>query len=91
MFINYLRKFGCVRKKNRVSQVYEKKNPDTLSYPWKKTNTLKPLGQAKGQLISKCLFGCHRFDQKTNEFFLRISALASKKGSYQKNKGTLLH
>ena len=24
-------------------------------------------------------FGCHHFDQKTNEIFLRISALASKK------------
>ena len=38
----------------------------------------------KGQLISKGLF-----DQKTNEIFLRISALASKKRSDQKNKGTL--
>jgi hypothetical protein len=25
-------------------------------------------------------FWCHRFDQNTNKFFLRISALASKKG-----------
>ena len=33
--------------------------------------------------------GCHRFDQKTNEFILRISALASKKRSNQKNKDTL--
>ena len=33
----------------------------------------------------------HRFDQKTNEFFLRISALASKKRSNQKNEGTLLY
>ena len=32
---------------------------------------------------------CHRFDQKTNKIFLRISALASKKRSDQKNKGTL--
>ena len=31
-------------------------------------------------------FGCHRFDQKTNEIFLRIPALASKKGSNQKIK-----
>ena len=45
---------------------------------------------AKGQLISKCLW-CHHFDQKTNNFFLRISALASKKRSNQKNKGTLLY
>ena len=36
---------------------------------WSKTKL------TKGQLISKCL-GCHGFDQKTNEFFLRISALA---------------
>ena len=34
-------------------------------------------------------FGCYRLDQKTNEFFLRISAL--KKTSYQKNKDTLYH
>ena len=39
----------------------------------------------KGQLISKCLW-CHRFDQKTNVFFLRISALASKKRSKKKIK-----
>ena len=33
----------------------------------------------KGQLISKCSFGtCHQIDQKTNEIFVRISALASK-------------
>ena len=25
-------------------------------------------------------FGCHRLDQKTNEIFLRISALASNRG-----------
>ena len=28
-------------------------------------------------------FGWHRFDQKTNEIFFKISALASKKRSYQ--------
>ena len=33
-------------------------------------------------------FWCHRFDQKTNEIVLRIYALASKKKSNQKNKGT---
>ena len=32
----------------------------------------------------KMSFGCHRFDQKANEFFLRISALASKKRLNQK-------
>ena len=32
----------------------------------------------KGQLISKCNFWCHRFDQKTNENGFWISALASK-------------
>ena len=42
----------------------------------------------KSQLISKGLFDflCHRFDQKTNEIILRISALASKKSSNQKPK-----
>jgi hypothetical protein len=44
----------------------------------------------KGQLISKCLFGAIVSTKKTNEIFLRISALASKKRSNQKNKGTLL-
>ena len=39
----------------------------------------------------KMSFWYHRFDQKTNKFFLRISALASKKRSNQKNKGTLLY
>ena len=45
----------------------------------------------KGQLISKCPFGVKNFFQKTNKFFSRISALASKKRSNQKNKGTLYH
>ena len=45
----------------------------------------------KGQLISKMSFWGHRFHQKTNEIFLRISALASKERSNQKNKGILLH
>ena len=31
----------------------------------------------KGQLISKCPFWRHHFDQNTNKIFLRISALAS--------------
>ena len=35
----------------------------------------------KGQLISKCPFGV---DQKTNESFVRISALASRKRSNKK-------
>ena len=30
---------------------------------------------AKGQLISKCLFCCHRFDQNSNENIVSISAL----------------
>ena len=34
-------------------------------------------------------FWCHRLDQNTNEIFSRISALASKKISNQKNKDTL--
>ena len=35
----------------------------------------------KGQLISKCLFGVYNYivSQKTKEFFVRISAVASKK------------
>ena len=46
---------------------------------------------AKGQLISKCPFGVKISSKKTNKFFSRISALASKKRSNQKNKGTLHH
>jgi len=38
----------------------------------------------KGQLISKCPLGVIVFDQKTNEIFLRISALAYKKRLNQK-------
>ena len=45
----------------------------------------------KGQLISKCLFGVIVWTKKNNELFSRISALASKKRSNQKNKGTLLY
>ena len=41
----------------------------------------------KGQLISKCPLSLNR--PKTNENFERISALASKKRSNQKNKDTL--
>ena len=46
---------------------------------------------AKGQLILKCPFGVFKSSKKTNEIFSRISGLASKKGSSQKNKGTLYH
>ena len=42
----------------------------------------------KGQLISKGLFGVIVCDQKINEIYLRISALASKISSNQK---TLLY
>ena len=38
----------------------------------------------------KMSFGCYRFDQKTNEISLRISALASKRGQIKKIK-TLLY
>ena len=34
-------------------------------------------------------FWCLHFDQKTNEIFVRMFALASKKRSNQKNNGTL--
>ena len=46
---------------------------------------------AKGQLISKCIFGAIVWTKKATKFFSRISALASKKMSNQKNKDTLLH
>ena len=42
----------------------------------------------KGQLISKVLFGVIVLDRKTNEIFLSISAIPSKKSSNQK---TLLY
>ena len=45
---------------------------------------------AKGQLILKKLFGVFKSTKKTNKIFFRISALASKKWSYQKNIGTPL-
>ena len=45
----------------------------------------------KGQLISKCLFGVIVWTKKNSEIFSRISALASKERSNQKNKGTLLY
>ena len=48
-------------------------------------------GSSKGQLISKSPFGVIILAKKTNEIFLRISALASKKRSDHKNKGTLNH
>ena len=46
-------------------------------------------GFTKGQLISKGLFDVIVSTKKTNKIYLRISALASKKRSDQKNKGTL--
>ena len=36
-------------------------------------------------------FWYHQIDQKTNEIFVKIHALASKKRSNQKNKSTLYH
>ena len=47
--------------------------------------------ETKGQLISKCPFGVFKSSEKATKFFQRISALASKKRSSQKNKGTLLY
>ena len=46
---------------------------------------------ARGQLIFEMSFWCLKIDQKNNEIFLRISALAYKKRLNQKkiNKGTL--
>ena len=43
---------------------------------------------SKGQLISKCPFGVFKSPKKTKKIFVRISALASKKRSSQKNKFT---
>ena len=45
----------------------------------------------KGQFISKCLFGTIVSTKTPTNFFLRISALASKKRSNQKSKGTSLY
>ena len=42
------------------------------------------LRASTGHLIFKMSFWCHRLDQKTEEIFSRISALASKKRSNQK-------
>ena len=39
----------------------------------------------KCQLISKCPFGVFKSSKKNNNFFSRISALASKKRSNQKS------
>ena len=47
--------------------------------------------QTKGQLILKYHFGAFKSSKKTNKLFSRISALASKKSSNQKNKGALHH
>ena len=44
-----------------------------------------PLSNVKGQLIWKCPFGVTKSTKKINEFFIRISALASKKISNQKS------
>ena len=41
---------------------------------------------AKGQLILKCPFGVFKSTKKTIKFFVRISALASKKRSNQKSR-----
>ena len=51
-------------------------------------NSKWKLVKTKGQVISKCLLGVIISTKKTNEIFLRISALASKKSSNQK---TLLY
>ena len=45
---------------------------------------------AKGQLISKCLFGAIVWTKKLTKFSW-ISAQASKKRSNQNDKGTLLY
>ena len=39
----------------------------------------------KGQLISKCPFGVSKSSKKTNKIVSKISALGSKKRSYQKS------
>jgi hypothetical protein len=42
-------------------------------------------GGGRGQLISKCPFGVFKSPKKPTKFFVRISALASKKRSNQKS------
>ena len=46
---------------------------------------------SKVQLIWKCPFDVFKLTKKTNEIFVKIFALASKKRPNQKNKGTLYH
>ena len=50
-----------------------------------KVSYLKKKNENESQLISKFPFGVFKSPQKTNEIFVRISALASKKRSNQKN------
>ena len=45
----------------------------------------------KGQLIYKCPAGVNKSTKKTEEIFVRISALASKKRSNQKSMGSSYH
>ena len=70
-----------------------------LSYYWEPADDL--MGR-RGQKLAfwiwsikvsyfKMSFWCLQIFQKTNEIFPRISAIASKKRSNQKNKGTLYH
>ena len=57
----------------------------TSSSQSKNENLKKKAALTKGQLISKCPFGVFKSPKKTNKKFVGISALASKKRSYQKN------
>ena len=51
-----------------------------------RTKSASDLDLTKGQLISKCPFGVKTSSKKKKEFFSRISALAFKMRSNQKNR-----
>ena len=65
-FFLFLSKMFAVRLQNCLEIFMYLSKPDHLIQP-------------KGQLISKCLLGVIVLTKKNNEFFLRNSALASKK------------
>ena len=75
-----------VVKLSEMAQASGSKNGEfSSSIPWLPSINLH-FCIAKGQLISKCLFGAIVWTKKNNEIFSRISALASKKRSNQKIK-----
>ena len=79
--------YGDGIKIKDVSKLLNEKNSKVLTV----AQTLEKNKQTKGDLIPKCPFGITKSTKKTNQIFVRISALASKRRSNQKNKGTLYH